>query len=76
MTRFQVVAIAGGLLLAISGASFAAHPKAKESRGVVTAPNGSSRIPAFDPKGTSAHPFGPGINFPYPDRPYGDPSRW
>lgn len=20
--------------------------------------------------------FGPGINFPYPDRPYGDPDRW
>jgi hypothetical protein len=27
-------------------------------------------------RGTSAHPFGPGINFPYPDCPYGDPSRW
>ena len=27
-------------------------------------------------QGTSAYPFGPGINFPYPDRPYGDPDHW
>jgi hypothetical protein len=26
--------------------------------------------------GTSAYPFGPGANFPYPDRPYGDPDHW
>jgi hypothetical protein len=37
---------------------------------------GSSRVPAFDyRRGTSAYPFGPGINFPYPDRPYGDPDH-
>ena len=27
------------------------------------------------PRSTSAHPFGP-VNFPYPDRPYGDPDHW
>ena len=81
MTRVHVVAIAS---LTISGPTFAApqsrhvtstHTQGavKENRGVVTSP---SRVPAFDPKGTSAYPFGPGINFPYPDRPYGDPSRW
>jgi hypothetical protein len=82
--RFHVVAIAG-LLLAVSVASSAAarqsrhlsgtHAQAsvKESRGVVTSP---SRVPAYDPGGTSAYPFGPEINFPYPDRPYGDPDHW
>jgi hypothetical protein len=33
-------------------------------------------VPAFDPRGTSAYPFGPGVNFPYLDRPYGDPDHW
>jgi hypothetical protein len=28
------------------------------------------------PRGTSAYPFGPGVNFPYPNRPYGDPDPW
>jgi hypothetical protein len=84
MTRLLSVAIAVGLLLAISGTSSAArqsrhlagtHAQAsvKEDRGIVSSP---SRVPAFDPRGTSAYPFGPGINFPYPDRPYGDPGRW
>ena len=83
--RFHVVAVAAGLLLAVSVVSSAvarqsrhlsgAHAQAsvKESRGVVTSP---SRVPAYDPRGTSAYPFGPGTNFPYPDRPYGDPDRW
>jgi hypothetical protein len=83
-TKFHVMAIAVALLLAISGSSFAApqsrhasstHSQGavKENRGVVTSP---SRVPAFDPRGTSAYPFGPGVNFPYPDRPYGDPDHW
>lgn len=38
---------------------------------------GWSRVPQFDyRRGTSEYPFGPGINFPYPDRPYGDPDHW
>ena len=82
MTRVHVLALAG-LLLAISEPSFAA-PQARhssgthsqgavtENRGVVTFP---PRTPAFSPRGTSAYPWGPGYNFPYPDRPYGDPDR-
>lgn len=84
ISRLLSAAIAAGLLLAISGTSSAArqtrhlpgtHAQAsvKEDRGAVSYP---SRVPAFAPTGTSAYPFGPGINFPYPDRPYGDPSRW
>jgi hypothetical protein len=84
MIRLLSVAIAAGLLLAISGTSSGArqsrnmsgaHAQAsvKEERGVVSYP---SRVPAFDPRGTSAYPFGPGVNFPYPDRPYGDPGKW
>ena len=86
MTRFHVVAIAAALLVLISGPSFAAHQSRhpsstqtqgalKKNRGLVPPP--SSRVPAFDyRRGTSDYPFGPGINFPYPDRPYGDPNRW
>jgi len=86
MTRVYVAIIAG-ILLPISGASFAAHQSrhplstrargaVKENLGVVTSPYDSSHVPAFDPRGTSAYPFGPGVNFPYPDRPYGDPDHW
>ena len=40
-------------------------------------PPESSRVPPFDyRRGTSEYPFGPGYNFPYPDRPYGDPDHW
>ena len=85
MTRVHVLAIIAGILLPNSGPSFATHQlrhpsnthsrsEVTEGRGVVTSP--SSRVPAFDPKGTSAYPFGPGVNFPYPDRPYGDPDHW
>ena len=39
--------------------------------------HGLSRVPQFDyRRGTSSYPFGPGYNFPYPDRPYGDPDHW
>jgi hypothetical protein len=86
MTRVYVAIIAG-ILLPISGPSFAGHQSrhplsthargaVKENLGVVTSPYDSSRVPAFDPGGTSAYPFGPGVNFPYPDRPYGDPDHW
>jgi hypothetical protein len=84
MRRLVSVAVAAGLLLAISGTSSGArqsrhlsgtHAQAsvKEDRGIVSYP---SRVPAYDPRGTSAYPFGPGNNFPYPDRPYGDPDKW
>jgi hypothetical protein len=38
---------------------------------------GLSRVPQFDYRhGTSEYPYGPGYNFPYSDRPYGDPDHW
>lgn len=88
MTRVHILAIAAGILIPISGPSFAAHQPGypssidfrgavKENRGVVTQPYVSSRVPAFDyRRGTSDRPFGPEYNFPYPDRPYGDPGHW
>jgi hypothetical protein len=84
MTRVHVLAIAAGLLLAISEPSFAApqsrHSSGTHSQGAVTENRGvvtfPPRTPAFSPRGTSAYPFGPGVNFPYPDRPYGDPGHW
>jgi hypothetical protein len=54
--------------------SFAMEPRARSGSNFNS--YNASRVPAFDPRGTSAYPFGPGINFPYPDRPYGDSSRW
>jgi len=83
--RFHVLAIVVGLLLPFSGTSFAAqkydHPSGskstvKKNRGTPPHPNGPSSVPPFSPRGTSSYPFGPGVNFPYPDRPYGDPSRY
>jgi len=84
MTRVRVLAIVAAILLPISGASFATqqsrHPPSTHSRSAVKEDRGinspSQRVPAFDPRGTSAYPFGPGVNFPYPDRPYGDPDHW
>jgi hypothetical protein len=35
-----------------------------------------SRGQPLDNRGTSKYPWGPGYNFPYPDRPYGDPDHW
>jgi hypothetical protein len=54
--------------------SFAMEPRTQSDSNFN--PYNTSRVPAFDPRGTSAYPFGPGINFPYPDRPYGDPDHW
>ena len=54
--------------------SFSMEPRAESNSN--SNPYHAPRVPAFDPRGTSAYPFGPGINFPYPDRPYGDPDHW
>jgi hypothetical protein len=54
--------------------SFAMEPRARSDFN--SHPYNAPRAPAFDPRDTSAYPFGPGINFPYPDRPYGDPDHW
>jgi hypothetical protein len=82
LTRFHILALAFALLLLISGASFAAQGSRHSRSAVVknhtvtTSRADVSRMPAFAPGGTSRYPYGPGINFPYPDRPYGDPGRW
>lgn len=88
ITRFQIAAIVVGLLLAISGVGFAAQksrpPLSTQSREAVKKERGAvsplcnwSHVPPFDyRRGTSAYPFGPDCNFPYSNRPYGDPGRW
>jgi hypothetical protein len=54
--------------------SFAMEPRARSDSN--SNPYIASRVPPFDPRGTSDYPWGPGYNFPYPDRPYGDPDHW
>src|SRR5262249_22911731 len=82
LTRFHILTLAFALLLSISGASFAAqgsrHSRSAvvKNHSVTTSRADVSRMPAFDPARTSRYPYGPGINFPYPDRPYGDPGRY
>jgi len=80
MIRIYAVATAVALFVANLEPSFAAprarQGAAKEGRGVVTSPNDASRVRPYAPGGTSRNPFGPGVNYPYPDRPYGDPGRW
>jgi hypothetical protein len=85
LVRVHVVVLAG-LSLPISGGSFAAqqsrHPSglhfrsAAKNQGVIASPSNASRVPRFDYRGSSKYPWGPGYNFPYPDRPYGDPDHW
>lgn len=67
-------------LLAISGLSFGTDettsgPPSKQHKGTVKK-HRPSQPPAFDyRRGNSNWPYGPGYNFPYPDRPYGDPGH-
>jgi hypothetical protein len=81
-TRFHILALAFSLLLSISGASFGAqgsrHSRSAvvKHHSVITSRADVSRMPAFAPGGSSRYPYGPGMNFPYPDRPYGDPDRY
>jgi hypothetical protein len=72
MTRFHVVAIAAGLLLAVSGPSFAAKRTSDTKSGVksqaqATKSGGSairpySRDPA--PYSRDPDPYAPGVNWP------------
>jgi hypothetical protein len=72
MTRFQVVAIAAALLLAVSGPSFAAKrmsdtKSAVKSQSRATKPSGSvirphSRDPY--PYSRDPDPYAPGVNWP------------
>jgi hypothetical protein len=54
--------------------SFAMEPRARSDSN--SNPYIASQVPPFDPRGTSEYPWGSGYNFPYPDRPYGDPDHW
>src|SRR5262249_48733239 len=87
LMRFHVFALAVALLLPISGVGFAAqearhslrlHSRSAvvKNQSVITSRADASRMPAFYSGGTSSYPWGPGRNFPYPDRPYGDPDRY
>jgi hypothetical protein len=82
LTRFHIVTVAFALLFPISGTTFAAQGSRHSRSAVVkhhsvtTSRADVSQIRAFAPGGTSRYPYGPGVNFPYPDRPYGDPGRW
>src|SRR5262245_15005648 len=61
---------------ALRNANTAVHPRGLHSFALVPE-RGLSRVPPFDfRRGTSEYPYGPGFNFPYPDRPYGDPDHW
>jgi hypothetical protein len=79
-------ALAGSLLLMMGFAPAAAassrhhassqHSRSAAARSYNAVPD-APRSSRFDYRyGTSAYPFGPGANFPYPDRPYGDPDHW
>ena len=65
------------LLLAIAGLSFDRPSHyAPDKHKVTPKKNRPSQAPAFDYRwGNSNWPYGPGYNFPYPDRPYGDPGH-
>jgi len=78
-------ALAGSLLLMTgfdpAAAASRHHASREHSRSAATrsynAVPEAPRSPGLDYRyGTSARPFGPGVNFPYPDRPYGDPDHW
>jgi hypothetical protein len=78
-------ALAGSLLLMMGFTAAAAasrhhasshHSRSAAMRSYNVVPN-APRSSRFEYRhGTSAYPFGPGANFPYPDRPYGDPDHW
>jgi hypothetical protein len=71
------VAFVAGLLAASSEPSDAARKSRKATDRAITQRTEQTRAPQFDQqRGTSRYPYGPGVNFPYPDRPYGDPGRW
>ncbi len=76
ITKTGLVTIVAALLFATSEPSVAARKFRKPADNAPAQQSDQTRAPAYDPKGTSRSPFGPGRNLPYPDRPYGDPGRW
>jgi hypothetical protein len=68
--------VVAALLFALSEPSAAARKSRKPADKSPNQRSDLTSAPAYDPQGTSRYPYGPGKNFPYPDRPYGDPGRW
>jgi hypothetical protein len=69
--------MAAVLVLAVAGLSLGTNPsqQPKHHKGAVKK-NRPPQPRAFDDRrGNSNWPYGPGYNFPYPDRPYGDPGH-
>jgi hypothetical protein len=78
--RLQILFFAAGLLLPVAEQALAAH-KASHSQAQISesrrhsVPSPYNAVMPFAPRGTSRYPWGPGRNYPYPDRPYGDPDH-
>ena len=66
MTRFQVAAIAAGLLLALSGPSFAAKRKQQnpDATSSEEPQSRSARSPHRDPYTDTRDPYAYGVNWP------------
>jgi hypothetical protein len=76
IAKIGLITVVAALLFALSEPSVAARKSRKPADKALTQRSGQTPVPAYDPQGTSRYPYGPGKNFPYPDRPYGDPGRW
>jgi len=69
--------IAAGLLLVVGGHKFEMdHSRQPSKHREAVKKKQQPRPPAFDYQtGNSNWPYGPSYNFPYRDRPYGDPGH-
>jgi hypothetical protein len=76
IAKTGLIMVVAALLFSLSEPSAAARKSRKPVDKASTQHSDQTRGPAYDPQGTSRYPYGPGKNFPYPDRPYGDPGRW
>ena len=77
MTR-SIGTIACALLLAVAGLTFGTNqdrPPSSAHRNTAKKKTNVQPPPFEYRRGTSNWPYGPGYNFPYPDRPYGDPGH-
>ena len=65
MTRFYIVAVAAGLLLAVSGPSFAAKRTSDTKHAVhATEPRGSANSSSAIRPYNRDDPYAPGVNWP------------
>ncbi len=69
MTRFHAVAIAAGLLLALSGPSLAAKRTAKSQASATKSSGSANRPYSRDqyPRSRDSDPYAPGVNWPKSD---------